>query len=132
MSLQAIIIFLGIVFSAAVIGLIVLKQEKSRLSKILPYFISIASGMILVIALVEFLPLVFSFAESSHSIIFRSVLMILGILFVMLSEKFIAPRLTPTQDCHHHHHKPGEEVLISYQAACSSVGCLIVCAFSMV
>ena len=99
-------------------------------------WIAFSTGILLGVAFFEFLP---HAMETSPS---RAPLFILiGLLFILFVETFIASKITffEGRHCNHdhaqdHEHKqnPSQEHqhhLISHQAACSAVGCLIVCAF---
>ena len=97
--------------------------------------IALGTGLLLGVAFIEFLP----FAFKSHDD--GSILVISGLMFTLLVEKYVAPRLDFLEghSCDHDHSKKHEAKndkehspphhFISHQAACSAVGCLIVCAF---
>jgi len=98
--------------------------------------VALGTGMLLALSFSEFLPE--ALAPSNR---FGPELVFLGILFIIAMETFVAPRLnffegtTCSHDhAHGHDHKddPNQEHLhhlISHNAACSAVGCLMVCAF---
>ena len=83
--------------------------------------IALSTGLLLGIAFFEFLPHSLEAAPSSGPF-----LILAGLLFILFVERFIAPKLPffKGQHCREHEHH-----LVSHQAACSTVGCLIVCAF---
>jgi zinc transporter ZupT len=98
----------------------------------LPWLISIGTGMLLAINFIELLP---HSMEKSRP--WTPIMIFVGIVSMILMEKYIAPKLTfLDRKIHHEHHEDGHHKneehihhLISHQEACSSVGCLIVCAF---
>lgn len=89
--------------------------------------ISFGAGVLLAIAVEEFLPA--AFEKAAH---LAPLIMFLGVALVIFAEKFITPKINflNNSDCHyvegspHFHH-----VTFSPQAACSSVGCIMVCSF---
>jgi len=100
----------------------------------LPLLTALGSGMLLMICLLEFIPHSYSSGPASSI----SLLIFSGILIVVLFERYIAPRfdIGPKTCDHalgggHHHHGAEEKIsnLISAEAACTSVGCMVICAF---
>ena len=58
--------------------------------------------------------------------------MFLGFLVIKFSESYIAPLIfgkEASAQCHNHHESPDQNHLISHHAACSSIGCILICAF---
>ena len=102
----------------------------------LSMFVAIGAGLLLGVAFMEFLPL---FSQGGHPD--APILLVAGILTMVVIERYVTPRLNflDGPDCGHEHakdhdHKSNSEHehahhLISHQAACSAIGCLIVCAF---
>jgi zinc transporter ZupT len=88
--------------------------------------------MLLAINFVELLPHAMEKAQP-----WTPVVIFIGIISMILMEKYVAPKLTfLDRQIHHEHHEEGHHKnedhghhLISHKEACSSVGCLIVCAF---
>ena len=99
------------------------QKEAKALFAWLPLFIAFGTGLLLAMAVTEFTP--HSFAEPSP---WTPLWMLFGILLVVFSDKYLAPLLGPdhSKSCSHHSH--GFK-MISSAAACSSIGCIIVCAF---
>ena len=95
---------------------------------------AISSGILLGVIFFEFIPVAFAYSNAP-------VLMLLGIIFILLVETYIAPYLNffDGPKCDHDHAKQHDHKgdlafehqhhVISHQAACSAVGCLVVCAF---
>lgn len=114
---------LAIVGATIAVGLLLANQKEAKLEKYLPYLISIGTGMFIALCFVEFIP---HAMESGGS--YAPLLMMAGIWLVVFAEKHIAPRLSPEG------HKCSSEGTtakgcISHNAACTSIGCLLVCAF---
>ena len=98
--------------------------------------VAIGTGLLLSVGLLEFLPVAFSQNPQEAPI-----LIIAGLLFILFVENYLSPHLNFLEghDCHHDHakdhdhkEKPAQEHthhLISHQAACSAVGCLVICGF---
>lgn len=98
--------------------------------------VAIATGLLLGIAFFEFIP--HSFETNPHSTPYY---MAFAVIFMIIVETKIAPKLNffEGKSCSHDHAKdhdhkknPNQEHqhhLISHHAACSALGCLIVCAF---
>lgn len=105
-------------------------QEKLR------WFVAVGTGLLLAVALIEFLFTAFQLTPRQTPF-----LIIAGILFILFVETYLAPHLNffEGHDCHHDHAKSHDEKeklsqehthhLISHEAACSALGCLIICAF---
>ena len=102
----------------------------------LSMFIALGTGMLLAILFSEFLAE--SFHEHSH---LSAALIVTGIVFVIFMETYIAPKISflegdrcdhdhaVAHDHKHHLSQEHQHHLISHQAACSAVGCLLVCTF---
>ncbi|MCB0357882.1 MAG: hypothetical protein KDD40_12785 [Bdellovibrionales bacterium] len=123
MTLEAILFIFIVVLLTYVGGIFIARKESKVFFDRLPLFMSLGTGVLLTIAVNEFIP--HAFKDSQNN----SPWWILGgILFVIVADKYIAPYLGPRHDrqCSHHSHGPK---LISSSAACSSIGCIIVCAF---
>ena len=113
-----------VIIATVGMGLLLVNQKESRLQKMMPYIISLGTGMLIALCFTEFLP--HSFENKSANV---SILFILGIWIVILSEKYLAPRLSPKfQSCGHSKHSHNK-TRISYNVACSSIGCILVCTF---
>lgn len=103
-----------------------LKLHQSRSMQSLVAF---ATGVLMALNFSEFLPKAFN-----NSVHLTPLFILFGVALVVVSETYIAPRLkffkeTPghvhSENCGHSH----SHHLISHHAACSAVGCLLVCAF---
>ncbi len=118
-----VILFVGLVILfTSVGGFYVAQKDTKRLAEWLPPFLSLGTGILLALAFTEFLPHSFEKFDS-----YTSWWIVFGVVFVIGADKFVAPLLGPGHDhCSHHSH--GAQ-LISKSAACSSIGCIIVCAF---
>jgi zinc transporter ZupT len=119
-----VIIFVGLViFFTLLGGFYVAKKEAKSVFDWLPHLLSVGTGVLITLAFVEFLPNIIQ--QNSHK---QYILILVGIGVVIIADKFIAPLLGPkhSQSCSHHSHGPQ---LLSSRVACSSVGCIIVCAF---
>lgn len=102
----------------------------------LSLFMALGAGLLLGIGFLEFLP--YSMESGGR---FAPVWMILGLLSVIFVETYVSPKLNffEGRHCDHDHAKEHSEKdshkhehhhhFISHQAACSAVGCLVVCAF---
>lgn len=131
---QIIIFTFFIAGATLAFGFSFIHQNKNFTQKALPYFVSIGTGMLLTISFTEFLPRAFANFQKSSSVLF-----LLGFFIVILAEKYIGPMISRTDHAcqQEHHHNHGElthshilsRSMISHQAACSSVGCILVCAF---
>jgi len=104
-------------------------REESLLMRYLPFLIAVGTGMLLVLCLTEFLP--HSFASSSGQ---AASWIFAGLLLVLVSERYLAPLFRIGGKEHHCHHTGEEDHLhhpgaLSPHAACTSIGCIIVCAF---
>ncbi len=105
-------------------------QEKISL------LVAVGTGTLLVINFFEFLPVVFKGDKLQSSL-----LILTGILLVIFVETYVAPqfKFLEGRHCDHDHGKDHDHKahlnqehmhhLISHSAACSAVGCLLVCAF---
>lgn len=105
------------------VGLFLIHQKDSRLKKLMPYLISISAGMLLTLCITKFLP-----QSLEHGSAKAAFLIIGGIWFVILIEKFIAPLVGPKTSCCAPEDSP-VGACISHKTACSSIGCVIMCAF---
>lgn len=104
-------------------GFLLLEKWNFRFKKLMPYLVSISAGMLLALCLVEFLPQSF---ERGHSN--APLLIIGGILAIILAEKYLVPLMDSQSSCC----DPKEHTVgpcISHNAACSSIGCVIICSF---
>ena len=100
---------------------------QKEMSHYLPITVSFGTGMLLSIAVEEFLPR--TFEEGNH---FTSLIIFLGVALVIFAEKYITPKinLLHHSDCYHAEGAPHfHHVTLSPEAACSSIGCIIVCSF---
>lgn len=114
---------LAIVGATIGAGLLLANQKEAKLDRYLPYFISIGTGMFIALCFVEFIPHAMASGGS-----YAPLLILAGILLVVFAEKHIAPRLSPAG---HQCRSQGSTAkgCISHNAACTSIGCLLVCAF---
>lgn len=127
----------AIAVTTALLGVFVAKNLQKH-DYFLSFFISIGTGLLVGIALTEFLPLTFT---SQTNVSIAALMVLAGIIFVIAMEKFIIPRLfglmpdtghTHSHDEHKycvHTHSHTHETHISYATACMSIGCVIVCSF---
>lgn len=125
--MEIVVFVLLIVALTALGGILIAQQPTRKTAKMLPLVISVGTGLLVSLSFVEFLPHAFE-----HQTEFTVPLILAGIFMVIIGDKYIAPRLMRrhSSHCSHHSHANTEgHSLISAQAACSSVGCLIVCAF---
>lgn len=128
-----------IVLSTTIGGLWIARHRSSDfVTHKLPLLIAIGTGMLIMLNFVEFLPHAYATGNS-----WVSGFVLLGILSVIATEKYISPLLDFLEPagCQHDHHTHSSDFhhkipaakhahhLISHQAACSSIGCLLVCAF---
>lgn len=119
---EPIMVVLGIVAATIIAGLALASQKESKVEKYMPYLISIGTGMFIALCFVEFIP------HSMESGSKAPLLILAGIWFVVFAEKHIAPLLTPKENqCT----SSGSTAkgCISHNAACTSIGCILVCAF---
>lgn len=117
------IAILAIVGATIGAGLLLASQKETEIEKYLPYLISIGTGMFIALCFVEFIP---HAMESGGS--YAPLLILAGIWMVVFAEKHIAPRLSPVgQQCRSE--GTTAKGCISHNAACTSIGCLLVCAF---
>lgn len=110
-----------IVLATVAVGLLLARQPESKLQRFMPYLISIGTGMFIALCFVEFIP------HSMEGDSTKAALLILaGIWFVVFAEKHIAPRLSPKgPSCD----STTAKGCISHNTACTSIGCIMVCAF---
>ncbi len=119
-------------------GFALAKYSRNKSQNIAGFLISAGAGMLLALAVFELLP--HSLGEGlwpSFAYIF------LGVLIVLIADKFVSPVLLPkipflkflsdckqecTHETHTHNHKRGLGG-VSFTVACSSIGCILVCAF---
>lgn len=100
------------------------------------WLIAIGTGLLFAILFLEFLP--HALHQAGHQ---APLLMMAGVFFILFMETYIAPKLTfwegehcdhdHSRDHDHKHHPENEHQhhVISHQAACSVIGCLIICSF---
>ena len=119
---------MGVAGTALGLGLLFTRQKSQSLERFLPHMVALGAGMLLAVNFSEFMP---RFLHQKNP--WAPGLMFSGIIFVILAEKFISPLFSrySSHSCGHHHdhnldHSPS---IISRQAACSSIGCILVCAF---
>ena len=117
-------------------GLFIASRGQGFLGKWQVRLIGIGMGILLGVSFLEFLP-----HAIEHSPTLSPFLIIAGLILIVFVESFIAPKLNFLEgsDCNHDHakghdhksntHLEHQHHLISHQAACSAVGCLITCAF---
>ncbi len=111
---------------SSVLGLLVAKNH-DFFKPYLPFLVAIGGGLLIGITLLEFLPRIYS--EPSA---LTSILVFVGFLLIKISEGYLAPIMfgkEASTDCHHHHEAPDHKHLISHHAACTSIGCILICAF---
>lgn len=114
----------GIVLATIAAGMLLASQKDSKLEKYMPYLISIGTGMFIALCFVEFIP-----HSMEHGGSTTPLLILAGFFFVIFAEKYIAPMLSPKgQSCDASGDTPGKGC-ISHNTACTSIGCIIVCAF---
>ncbi|MCY4524216.1 MAG: ZIP family metal transporter [Halobacteriovoraceae bacterium] len=129
-----------IIFTLAFIsswgGFYIAQKKSGVLEKWQWRLTSFGMGILLGVSFLEFLP-----HTMEHHPQLSPLLMVAGIVFIIFVEVFIAPKLDwlEGKSCAHDHakdhdrkshiHLEHQHHLISHQAACSAVGCLIVCAF---
>lgn len=128
-----------ILMTLVIIGLTYLvglaaQKEKSPLWLSSSFFISFGTGLLLALAFLEFLPHALSLPHSGSLLS-----MLVGVLAVVFSERYIAPKLFPTKqtcdfhshhhDSHHSHNDKDKIVGLSHTAACTSVGCIAICSY---
>ncbi len=123
MNWEVILFVSLVIFFTSLGGFYVAKKDPKSLFEWLPYILSVATGILLALAITEFVP--HSFEGDSQ---FIPIWILLGLLSVVFADKYLAPHLGPKHEnsCSHHSHGPQ---IISREAACSSVGCIVVCAF---
>lgn len=115
------ILFVSLVIVGTIaFGLFFIHQKEFFLEKYMPHCVSMSTGVLLSLTFTEFMP--HSFEQQRES---TSLLIIMGLFCVILAEKYIASYLSfkKLQPCSHQHQ------LIPHHATCSSIGCIIVCAF---
>ncbi|MCB0419977.1 MAG: hypothetical protein KDD61_03225 [Bdellovibrionales bacterium] len=110
------------------LGAMVLWQKDSTLHRWTPGLVSVGSGILLSLCFVEFFPR--SFAGEPKS---ASLFVLLGILLVMVSDRYIAPLIFPSKcgtSCEAHNFRQPHDhghASISIQTTCSSIGCILIC-----
>lgn len=122
------IILIGFFISvgSSLVGLLVAKNNK-MFRPYLPFFVAMGGGLLIGITLVEFLPRIYEL----HSNL-TPLLVFVGFLGIKVAESHIAPLFFGQEasvECHHHHEAPDHDHIISHHAACTSIGCILVCAF---
>ncbi|MCO5114692.1 MAG: hypothetical protein M9899_11045 [Bdellovibrionaceae bacterium] len=145
----------SIALATALLGIAV-ARTMDRSHKFLSFFIALGAGLLVGVALTEFLPQVFHSHptplhdaqihsnEHSHDPfgfgILPALLILLGVFFVIILEKKVAQTLelstlgsTTTESHGHefcvHSHSHTHEPHITLKTACLSVGCVTVCSF---
>lgn len=124
--LNIFLIGLFVAVSSTLLGLLVAKHH-SFFKPYLPFLVAIGAGLLIGVTLVEFLPHIYE-----HPSPFTALLIFSGFLAIKVSEDHIAPLIfgkEASTECHHHHEAPDHKHLISHHAACTSIGCILVCAF---
>lgn len=120
------LIGLSVSILSSVLGLLVAKNH-SFFKPYLPFLVAIGGGLLIGITLIEFLPRIYQSASS-----LTAILVFVGFLLIKISESYVAPLLfgkEASSDCHHHHEAPDHAHVISHHAACTSIGCILICAF---
>ncbi len=102
-------------------GKYLVSTNNKNVKKYLPYLICIGSGVLISLCIFEYIPRVYEHRNSYYSYL----LVVCGVLFVIVAEKYIAPLIGSG----HSEACSTEPSSISHQAACSSIGCILVCAF---
>ncbi len=108
------------------LGLLVAKNH-DFFKPYLPFLVAVGGGLLIGITLVEFLPRIYANPNP-----LKAILIFLGFLIIKASEDHLAPLIFGKEvstECHHHHEAPDQKHLISHHAACTSIGCILVCAF---
>ncbi len=145
----------SIALATALLGIVV-ARTMDRSHKFLSFFIALGAGLLVGVALTEFLPQVFhshptplhdAQIHSSEHVhdpigfgILPALLILLGVFFVIILEKKVAQTLelstqgTTATDGHSHEfcvhsHSHTHEPHITLKTACLSVGCVTVCSF---
>lgn len=121
-------IFLVIIMSALslALGLWWAGHQKARINTWTNYLIAVGAGMLLGLCLGEFLPHSFEHANRATPLI-----MLAGMFLVIASEKYISPLFVKEHlaHCDHAHDHSHGHRSISPHVACSSIGCVLICAF---
>lgn len=123
MSWQSLIYVIVVITLTTLGGIFIAQKEAKNVFAWLPPFLSVGTGMLLAMAMTEFIP--HAFLKPTP---WTPIGLLCGVLIVIIGDKYLAPYLGPKHNkkCNHHSHGPQ---LISSVAACSSIGCIIVCAF---
>ncbi len=124
--LSILLIGLAVAILSSVLGLVVAKNH-TLVKPYLPFLVAIGGGLLIGITLLEFLPRIYSNASP-----LTAILVFVGFLLIKISESYLAPILfgkEASSDCHHHHEAPDHKHIISHHAACTSIGCILICAF---
>ncbi len=126
MSLN-IIIFITITVSCIVGGAYLIVRSKAS-DLLLGVSVSLSAGIIASLTFIEFLPKAFSQGNE-----YTSYFILLGLFVFVVTDKFITPRLiffNSEPSCKKSGCKTHDpQQLLTSQTACSSIGCLVVCAF---
>ena len=127
MNLQALFIVFAIAFFIPLSGLWFSHQKIDWEKNIfLRFLLTVSTGLLLAIIFIEFTPHAFQ-----HYSEWTGIMIALGILCILFLDSYVIPLLHKLQSPHcghspsqHHSHN-----LISHEAACCAVGCLVVCTF---
>ncbi len=113
-----------IIVATVVSGLLLVQQkDSSGISKTLSYFLPFSTGMLISLCITEFIPQTFKFRS-----IQTDILLLFGIMVIILIEKYILPLFEQSHSKICSHQKSHESSISKY-IACSSIGCILVCAF---
>jgi zinc transporter ZupT len=124
--LSIFLIGLFVSLSSTLLGLLVAKNH-DLFKPYLPFFVAIGGGLLIGITLMDFLPRIYQ-----NPTPLTAILVFVGFLAIKTSEAYLAPLffgMEASSECHHHHEAPDHKHLISHHAACTSIGCILVCAF---
>jgi zinc transporter ZupT len=124
--LSIFLIGLFVAVSSSALGLLVAKNH-NFFKPYLPFLVAVGGGLLIGITLVEFLPRIY---ENPTAL--TGILIFAGFLAIKGSEDHLAPLIfgkEASTECHHHHETPDHKHLISHHAACTSIGCILICAF---
>ena len=118
------LILLVTVFLTILFGLWIAQNKSKKVSLFIPYFIPVGAGMLTCLCLVKFLSLSYRTEKASFFIL-------LGIFIVIFADRWVAPFIFPADEdtIHTHSHSHHGSFFLTPQSACSSIGCIIVCAF---
>lgn len=126
MNWEGIILVITMSALSLALGLWWAGHQKARINKWTNYLIALGAGMLLGLCLGEFLP--HSFEHASRATPF---IMLAGMFLVIASEKYISPLFVKEHlaHCDHDHGHGHAHRSISAHVACSSIGCVLICAF---